>query len=232
MPQLQAARAHKKTIGDITTLAAADASAALLSLQGQPLARVGYELRQVVPEIAATYGAVASAVSLDYYLGQRSTVKVKPGIKWSPVTKSSFDTAKAVEGGIGYTLSRIAANPELNTMAGAFALTGSLQRTIANVDRWLIADNINSDPIAERYQRVPSANACGFCILIAVQAEWTIEGDTGGFHDHCGCVNVPIFSGQEFQKPDYWAEWEQKTQPNYDFADQASDIRKFGVGNY
>jgi hypothetical protein len=232
MPQLQAARAHRKTISDIATLAAADASAALVSLSGEPLARIGAELRQVVPAIADTYGAAAALVSADYYMNQRAAAKIKGAQAFTPTLKSSYPVAKTLEGGIGYTLSRIAATPEVVTLAGVSALTGNLQRVIAGIDRALIGDNVALDPVAIRYQRLASATACGFCILIAVQAEWQMQEDTGGFHDSCQCVNVPIFEGQEFQKPDYWDDWEKGTSASYDFADQAADIRKYGVGNY
>ena len=231
MSQIQAANNHKKVISDLATLAGADASAALVSLSGQPLGRIGSELRQVVPAIVDTYGTAASLVSVDYYMTQRRAANVMGAKPFRPTLKSSYPVAKNVEGTIGYTMSRIAAS-EVSTLAGAAALTGGLQRIIAGIDRALIGDNVAADPIATRYQRLASPNACGFCILIAVQAEWEMQADTGGFHNSCQCVNVPLFEGQEFDKPSYWAEWEDKTQSNYNFADQASDIRKFGLGNY
>lgn len=231
MPQLLAANRHKKTISDIATLAGADASAALVSLSGQSLGRIGYELNQVVPEIINLYGSASSIASADYYMSQRLAANVAGAKPYKPTLKSSYPVAKNTEGTIGYTMSRIAAS-EVDTLAGVSALTGGLQRIIAGIDRALIGDNVAADPIAVRYQRLASANACGFCLLIAIGANWDTQADTGGFHNSCQCVNVPIFEGQDFQKPDYYDTWEQGTNLNFDFDTQAKVIRQFGVGNY
>jgi hypothetical protein len=71
-----------------------------------------------------------------------------------------------------------------------------MQRRIANVSRYTVAESSVADPGATGWQRV-GAGSCAFCrMLIGRGAVYTEAGADFASHDHCNCSAVPAFGGQ------------------------------------
>lgn len=85
----------------------------------------------------------------------------------------------------------------------ATALGYSVQRAIANIYRDTMVTNSIRDPRVSGYQRVASANACAFCMVVTLN-QYTSFEESGGYHDHCSCSTVPIFRGSSAVRPDYY----------------------------
>jgi len=81
------------------------------------------------------------------------------------------------------------------------ATAGSVYRMVADAGRDTIRETVREDPEAVGWARVPDANPCYFCAMLASRgpvylsaetATTTVSGDP--YHDGCGCVAVPVFS--------------------------------------
>lgn len=83
----------------------------------------------------------------------------------------------------------------------------AVARAIGNVYRQTHVNNSERDPRATGYQRIASANACSFCLVVSLNKYTTFEA-SGGYHDNCSCTAVPIFKGQEAFRPDYYDEFQ------------------------
>lgn len=94
----------------------------------------------------------------------------------------------------------------------AAALRGTATRSLFNTSRETIAKNAKTEGV--RWARHASANACGFCRMLAIRgADYSSEeaalamrhtDDEG--HDHCHCTAVPDRDGT-YEPPAYYAQW-------------------------
>lgn len=108
--------------------------------------------------------------------------------------------AKNLEGVVGHSMARY--------MSGVYAdaevaLSSGVSRMVENIYRDTMASNSEQDAFARGYQRVASPDACSFCLMVALN-EYTSFEESGGYHDHCSCTAVPIFSGMTSYSPDYY----------------------------
>ena len=86
------------------------------------------------------------------------------------------------------------------------AVLGNLEKVADRLTklpaRETFAVALDSDPLKPRYARVPSgAVTCLFCAMLAGRgAVYATEDSAGGsrkFHDHCDCVPVAVWDGQD-----------------------------------
>ncbi|ALF01383.1 head maturation protease [Mycobacterium phage Enkosi] len=101
------------------------------------------------------------------------------------------------------------------------ALRGSLTRSVFDQSRRTVLDNADREGV--KWARYASANACGFCRMLATRA--LTEGSRGApglyktkaaasrnphplirGHDHCKCLAVPVRSGG-YSPPEYVHDW-------------------------
>lgn len=194
MELLQAASRHRQAVLDLTKLAMADTVGAVRLLKDQPLRDFAGELRKTLPQITKTYGSASALLSTTFYDQSRVQAKAKGQFK----AKASPLNLGIVDSGIGYSVAQAASGSSIDVVE--VTLAGVVARAVAGVDRQSIYDNAFRDPQAT-YRRVASANACAFCLTMAAVAEVQYTEEAAAFHDHCSCVNVPVFSGQRFSEP-------------------------------
>lgn len=219
MELLQAASRHRKAVLDLVKLAQADAMGAVELLKDAPLQDFAGELRKTLPAIASTYGSASALLSTTFYDQSRLQAKVKSQFKAEP---SALDLG-IIDAGIGYTVSKQANSATLEDVKTTLA--GVIGRAVAGVDRTTIFDNTQRDPQAT-YRRVASADGCAFCITMAAVAQVQYSEDAASFHDHCSCVNVPVFEGQHFSEPKIYATVRQ----HYDDAVSEIQVKRELVG--
>jgi hypothetical protein len=185
------AERHQRNIDDVTALAIAETVSVMNSLEGEPVPRAAYALREVIPDIAETYGAAAGDLSVNYYDEVRATSDART--PYSP-TVANIGINERIQNAIGYSMAQTTTGTSWAIVTSVLA--GNVQNTVSQVDRSTLSFNIVTDPDGTVYQRVPSASACAFCRTMASVARPTEESYTH-FHSFCRCRSVPVFRGQE-----------------------------------
>ena len=101
-------------------------------------------------------------------------------------------------------------------------LIGIVESQVFNSSRDTVLSNAQRQGV--RYARYASANACGFCRILALNENYRTEfsavrvvGQSGRargsqklgekFHDNCHCIPVPVFDGEPYTPPDYVQQW-------------------------
>lgn len=104
-------------------------------------------------------------------------------------------------------------------------LASTMGRQAGNAFREAIKTAALNDERSGTFQRVASATACAFCLVVSLN-EYTSFDEDGGYHDDCGCTTVPVFKGNAPVRPDYYDEFEATyTQGRADsVSDGAGDI--------
>lgn len=86
------------------------------------------------------------------------------------------------------------------------ALQGTATRSVFTSSRDTVVTNTERERV--RWARHASANACGFCRLLATRgAVYHSEASARKGHDHCHCLAVPDRDGK-YEPPSYVARWE------------------------
>lgn len=200
-----------------------------LSTLGQQEA--GGVVRTIATGTVENVGAFATQAAVDMYnrlrelgLGEAmATRMVNAGTAERFIAGTiTVNAPKLVEPVVGRTMQQFAQGRFVEAQA---YLGQAVARTVANVYRQTHVANSEKDPVASGYQRVASANACAFCLVVSLNKYTTFDA-SGGYHDHCSCTTVPIFKGQEAFRPDYYDEFQtiyeqgRATSPS----DKATDI--------
>lgn len=182
---------HRTNVDNATTLAIADTVSALELLKDRPVPELAWQLKQTLPAIATTYATVSEQVAVDFYEKSRLAAGIDSAFD---VVPANFDPLPALESSIGYSIARTIKGTDYATFSSILA--GSMQRVVNNADRQTISFNVVSDPDGTMYDRVPSANGCAFCVMLAAVAQLRTSDYFTKYHDYCRCTTVPVFVGQ------------------------------------
>lgn len=149
------------------------------------------------PELAGPYLAASGQVSAQWYAEQ----PVSP----APRGVAAF-VAEAAELLPG---SRLAASGRWAILQQdpIQSLQGSATRAVFDESRLTIVENADREGV--RWARHASANACGFCRMLATRGAVYRGNSKAGFkaHDHCHCLAVPDRDGTYRPAP-YAEQWE------------------------
>lgn len=152
-----------------------------------------------LPPIADTFSTVASTIGARYYNDARALAPVTTEFTASIVDANA---GKTLESSIGYSIARLTETGNYDTFQSILA--GSMQRVVSSGDRLTIEDNITRDPDGQMYERIPSPNACAFCLTMAAVAGLQTSADAKKYHDYCRCQSRAVFNGQSaFEGPEY-----------------------------
>jgi hypothetical protein len=204
---IRLAAEHRQIISDAATLAVRETRTALVAADSF-LSGTGYGLvRESIPEILTTYGAVVGTIDAAYYSNLRELAGVRrPYVAGS----SSVDWERVAAPISGFAIQRTV---ERQPLAATLTLIGSaVSAELFNYSRENVVFNSRRDPTPVKYQRITRPNACDFCMYMATG----FEGDGSGqeyknYHQGCACVDVPIFEGQRFEEPAYYTEFRGQT---------------------
>jgi hypothetical protein len=200
---LRKAEAHRKVLGNVATLAAADTVGAIkLSTKLTDGYRLG-ALRETIPPIVEAYGNVAATVSADFYDELRVGAGVKKGYTAIAPTR---DWAKISEPIAGFAIKRFITEAPLQSTISLIA--GAVMSEIFTTARETMQYNADRDSVKVTYQRVTRPNACDFCIYMAVGFEGkSSQEEYKDFHNHCMCVDVAVFENQTWTEPEHYGEF-------------------------
>lgn len=183
---------HRDNLSNLNVLATQEVVAVLDGLEGRPIPEMAFYLRDALPAIGDQYSAVAEELALEYYAAARLEANV--GSTYEP-TRASIDIDTPLQSAVGYSVANLTKGSTWDAVMST--LTGTMQRVVNGAARETISYNIVTDPDGTVYERVPSANACAFCLTMAAVAEYSTNDYFSKFHDNCHCVSRPVFTGQE-----------------------------------
>jgi hypothetical protein len=182
----------KKQLRETTTLAIATTVEITNLLRDRTLEEIAGQLRKVMPAVTQQFSQVAGIVSANQYNQQRRSAKVDTEYVAVPIVSNKNTATQAA---VGFGIAQLASGVSYDTFQSTLA--GNVQRLTLAGDRETVELNIDGDPSGTLYERVPSPNACSFCLTMAAVAEVQRSSSFDKYHAFCGCTLNPIFSGQE-----------------------------------
>jgi hypothetical protein len=199
---------HRAALGDVVTLAQRDLVREWATIRGGSAPQVRDLLRALLADLVQSYGAVAAEQAALWFEDQRDlagvTSRFSPGLADLPAAEQVDASARYAVGPL------FSATPDASAALGLAA--GALQRYVAGGDRDTLELNTYRDPSGPRWSRHASANACTFCRLLATRGAVYTSPATAGeghrYHDHCHCIAVVSWPGQEPPRAPYVAGWD------------------------
>jgi hypothetical protein len=192
----------RRYLDQITTLAIAQTVEITNLLRDEPLQEIAIQLRRTMPAVSNTYATDSSVVSANAY--NESRALASPPTEYE-ATPEIVDTNEAMQAAIGFGIAQLTKGKPYDVFQSTLA--GSVQRLVMQGDRDTVEFNIVTDPDGTRYERVPSAGACSFCITMAAVATDNSNLRSSYFdkyHNFCRCTINPVFTGQELTElPEY-----------------------------
>ena len=226
---LDAVESDKALLTKVSTLASESVTRALPDLSPLSSQEAGGVIRTVATGVLASVGEVATQTARQSYdsmslaaLDALILENGRRGIRSDLALLNARAAAMRAEAYVAKpvvvrrivetTLDPIVGNSMMKFSQGAFveagtALASAISRAVSNVYRDTIVTNSQNDPRATGYQRVASSDACAFCLVVCLN-QYTSFDEAGGYHDHCSCSTVPVFSGMSAVRPDYYNDFQ------------------------
>lgn len=195
-------------MNSIVVLAQRDLVREWARIRGGSAPQVRDLLRVLLADLVQSYGTVAAEQAALWFEDQRDlagvTSRFTPELADVPPTEQIDASARYAVGPL------FSAAPDATAALGLAA--GALQKYVAGGDRRTLELNTYQDPAGPRWSRHASANACTFCRLLATRgAVYSSAADAGAghrYHDHCHCVAVVSWPGQDPPRAPYVADWD------------------------
>lgn len=162
-------------------------------LKDRTIPEIAGQLRKTMPAITQSFGTVASVISATTY--NESRALAKPPSDYVAVPKKPKDSNTSLQAAIGFGVAQLTRTGDYGTFETNLA--GSVSRLVLEFDKETLEFNVVTDPDGTVYERVPSANACGFCLTMAAVAEVQKSSYFDGYHNFCNCTLNPLFEGQD-----------------------------------
>ncbi len=182
---------HRDAINNIATLAMAEVVGVLTLVKDEPVNDVAGALRETIPAIASEFSTAAQVVSANYYNESRALANLSTDYS---AQIFDYDTVTPANAAIGFAIANTYNDRPFETVVSLLA--GNVQRLVAGADRENLSLNIVSDPGGKKYERIPSSDACAFCLTMAAVAEVRKTNSFSKYHDFCRCTSRPIFEGE------------------------------------
>jgi hypothetical protein len=153
-------------------------------------------LQDIMPALVDKYGDAAASLSASLYetlrkreLGGDYTAVLAEHVDPIAIQQSTADLTGGLWDPTRY-------------QAPLLALDGLLDRHVKNQSRFTMMRNAVIDPAYVQISRVPTgAKTCSVCLELArqgaVYATKKAVGQYAHFHDHCDCMVMPTFNGEE-----------------------------------
>ena len=189
-----------------------------LVVQAWPLLDV-HDLRGTLPRltvalrsIVARYGAASAAAAVQHYLSQRRAAGVSGRFlpKLAP-PPSAAEVERVVSGAVSSLYGTVTPASE---QAALDALNVEVEKLVLDQSRQTMLNAAQADAKAKGWARVPNADACAFCLMLATRGavyasaraagrrdattKWAdAKGYINSFHPNCRCHVEPVFGVYE-----------------------------------
>lgn len=189
--------AYRGVSADIASMAADDMAAFIESLDLTDVEKAREALIVFTDSLVQTYGRAEAMTAAKFYDDLRGISTGATGR--FRATLADGATRDQIVGTVRWAVGQD--NPGM-------ALSGSVQRLLAQTGRDTIAGNARRDPSYATWARVPSGfHVCGFCKSLASRgavygSKDAARFDKGGdrYHDRCHCVPTPMWRGDKYPK--------------------------------
>lgn len=114
----------------------------------------------------------------------------------STMPAAQVETSLSVTARAGYyTALRYGRTPEQARQVALVRSAGAVSRLVLGGGRDTVQASLRADRKGRGWQRVTSAKACDFCVMLAGRGA-VYSADTANFsaHDHCSCTVRPVYS--------------------------------------
>lgn len=174
---------HRRNIAELSRLAALDIGVIMSRHRDAELTRD--RLIELLPLLAATYGAAAATLGADWYDDLRDAAAIRGRFRAIPAEPAGPErTDVLARWGVGPLFS---AEPDVTTATSNLA--GGMQQVIADADRQTVTVSSAEDPAARGWERVIGGGACTYCASLA----GAFTSADFKSHTSCGCTAAPIF---------------------------------------
>lgn len=162
--------------------------------------------------IVRRFGGMSAVAALDHYASQRLAAGVpgSPSLRMPPDPAASV-VEQAVRGAVAPLYGPVTADAE---KAALEAVDAEVEKLVLDYGRQAITDAVKSDRQARAWARVPNADACAFCLMLATRGavyasaeaagrrdattKWAdAKGYINSFHPNCRCTVEPVFGVYE-----------------------------------
>lgn len=214
MAQLSEVVAYQSSVSDVWALAISELFAFWRSLSNDDPEVMAGQVREFVPEMVDTYQPVSAEVGANFYDEVRAAASVS--VPHSTVLADP-PTSDAVQNRLSWVVAPLFRRDSngarvIDLDAAISRSVSEVQLEVANGARDTINLNVEQDRGHPRFARHASANACAFCILMALRGAVYRTAEAAGsgnkFHAHCHCVAYPVFPDEDDESPPYVATWD------------------------
>ena len=178
-----------------------------------------HDLRGTLPDfitaltaIIRRYGGMSAVAALDHYASQRLAAGVSgPAPLRMPADPAAKVIEDAVRGAVAPLYGPVSADAE---QAALEAVDAEVEKLVLDYGRQAALDAVKSDRQARAWARVPNADACAFCLMLATRGavyasaeaagrrdattKWAdAKGYINSFHPNCRCTVEPVFGAYE-----------------------------------
>lgn len=187
--------AYRGVSADIASLAARDLELFVSQLDLTDIEKAREALIVFTDSLVQTYGRAEALTAAKFYDDLRG-ISTGANARFR-TTLADGATRDQIVGAVRWAVGQ--ENP-------GQALSGSVQRLLAQSGRDTIAGNARRDPSYATWARVPSGfHVCGFCKGLASRgATYGSKESAGGegnrYHDRCHCVPTPMWRGDPYPK--------------------------------
>lgn len=145
------------------------------------------ELLRFIPGLVNRYGDLAAALGADFYDDLRASANVKRSYSATMAAGTPEETIlDRVRFGVQHLWT---GNPEQSLAFLGGAATGYILQT----NRDTIRLSAQRDPAQTKWNRVPEANACAYCLEASLAVYNDEEAAGNEYHDGCQCTAVPAW---------------------------------------
>jgi hypothetical protein len=167
-----------------------------------------------VTAVIENYAIAMGALVQELYLDQREDAGVDSEFDPSPIDAPSEED---IESALRWALSDLWDGGSIDDARDR--LEAGAEKLVLDTARDTTAADSIEDPAAKGWARVARPDACYFCAMLATRGGVYSDRETAliagpgsnrsgeEYHDHCRCVAVAVFEGQEYQPPAYVHEW-------------------------
>ena len=194
--------AVKRALPDLSTLSQQDAGGVIRTVATGVISQFG----EAATEAARLSYDNMTAAAIDALIVENSRRGIRAGAQILTARANAMRIAGEVDPLVGQSMKQFSQGLYVES---ASALSVGVQRAVANIYRDTMISNSQADPRVSGFQRVASATACAFCMVVTLN-QYTSFEESGGYHDHCSCSTVPIFKGSSPVRPEYYGAFEQE----------------------
>lgn len=193
-------RAYTDSLNALTGVAKSAVENAISGIEYDDVADLRAKLLDAIEPFVTASTDTAAALAAEFYDSVREQAT---GSRYGANPVSNHEP-QATEGAIRAFLQGVVEGKPLADVLGK--ILGRVDWEVKHAAGECVIENAKSDPLCERYARVPTgAETCPFCLMLASRGFEYLSAKSAGadkrghYHANCDCRIVPGFDGMEVE---------------------------------